>query len=440
MTIPLRPMFDWEGAGRDLGTTMSAYNAIVVIGSNPVATGLVAVGIARAQAMQRRVALGDLFAESPPIQALVQTDDPHGLVDCFLYGVSITKIAYEVADAGELFVMPSGTEPPPYEDILPSPRWQRLAAGFREMQALLVLAAPASAPRLGDLIAVTDGAILVGDASPGLLPDITVLGSVREPRPVVARRTAPEPPQASPWSKGRRIAAVAGVTLTIAATGIAAWLAYRPLADAGRPRHGSKFDSTHADAPGIPKLDSALKDTTRADSAVAPVATAMQVADPADSGQVAGFAVELVATNTQAGAIFKLQKDGKDLPAATFAPVLIEGVRWFKVVSGAFQTSAGADSLLNSLRRRKLLVRGESVVELPFAFLIDSGVPAAAVAGLVASYSDRGQPVYGLRQSNGTAWLLVGAFATVEQSALYTESLRASGILPVLVYRKGRMF
>src|SRR5207253_3687551 len=100
---------------------LGAYNAIVVLGSNPVATGRVAVGIARAQSGLRRVALGDLFAESPPIQALVTNDDPHGLVDSFLYGVSITKIAHQVPDAGELFVMPSGTHAPPYEESLPSP-------------------------------------------------------------------------------------------------------------------------------------------------------------------------------------------------------------------------------------------------------------------------------------------------------------------------------
>ena len=61
-----------------------------------------------------------------------------------------------------------------------------------------------------------------------------------------------------------------------------------------------------------------------------------------------------------------------------------------------------------------MLLGGESVVRLPFAFLIDS-VPASAVPGMVASYADRGQPVYALRQSNGIAWLLVGAFESVEQ-------------------------
>jgi hypothetical protein len=164
------------------------------------------------------------------------------------------------------------------------------------------------------------------------------------------------------------------------------------------------------------------------------------VTDPSDSADAAAYAVELVAESTQAGAIFKLKKDGKDLPTVTFAPDLLQGARWFKVVSGAFESAKSADSLLNAFKRRKLLVGGESVVRLPFAFLIDSGVPAKAVPGMVATYLDRGQPVYGLRQQDGTAWLLIGAFATIEQASLNTESLRASGILPVLVYRKGRMF
>jgi hypothetical protein len=146
-------------------------------------------------------------------------------------------------------------------------------------------------------------------------------------------------------------------------------------------------------------------------------------------------------TNTQAGAILKLQKDGTKLPAATFAPVIIQGARWFKVMSGAFTNRNDADSLLAGLRRQNVLEAGRgSVIQVPFAFLIDSGVPATAVPGMVATYADRGEPVYALRQANGTAWLLAGAFETLEQSMVYAESLRAAGITPVLVYRKGRTF
>jgi hypothetical protein len=467
--------FDWETAGRHLGETLNTHYALVVIGLDPVATGRVAIGIGRTQARYRRVAVGDLFAESPPIQELVITDDPHGLVDSFLYGVSLSKIAYEVPNAGQLFVMPSGSEAPDYNEILSNPRWHRLTAGFREVGALLVLAAPANAAHIEDLVSACDGAILVGDAVPRKLPVSRVIASVREPGSVIrpdagttdsvppteptrvrpakpakpAREPrAPKPPKAARasgavWSK-RRIASIAGVVLTLALAGGGAWLAYRPLAgNGGYKRIGPRPDTTK----GIGKVlaapgpDTAIRDSGADSLGAVMTVTLPAVKNPADSGISSAFAVELMAANTQAGAILKLQQDGRNLPAATFAPVLIQGSRWFKVVGGAYSNRTDADSLLAGLRRRKVLDAGSgTVVRLPFAFLIDSGVPAAAVAGMVATYADRGQPVYALKQADGTAWLLVGAFESVDQSSLYAESLRASGIAPTLVYRKGRMF
>src|SRR5205823_4936922 len=83
-----------------------------------------------------------------------------------------------------------------------------------------------------------------------------------------------------------------------------------------------------------------------------------------------------------------------------------QGARWFKVISGAYANRADADSLLAALRRRKVLDAGSgAVTRLPFAFLIESSVPAAAVSGMLANYADRGQPVYALRQTDGTEWL-----------------------------------
>jgi hypothetical protein len=229
--------------------------------------------------------------------------------------------------------------------------------------------------------------------------------------------------------------------MTVALASVAAWLAYRPMA-ATPKRLGSHPDSTKP--LGVVRAasgDSAGRDSTR-DSIAAPgVAPAIpRVVNPGDSLEAASYAVQLVAANTQAGAIFRLQQDGKTLPAETFAPVLIQGAPWFKVIGGAYATHAGADSLLTRLGQQKKLAGGESVVRVPFAFLIDSGVPAAAVSEMVAEHVSRGQPIYGLLQANGTAWLLAGAFESPEQSSLYAESLRAAGTPPVLVYRKGRTF
>jgi hypothetical protein len=451
---PTGPAFDWEVAGRELGERLGEYNAIVVAGIDPVVTGRVAIGLARAQSGLRRVAVGDLFPESPPIQQLVTTDDPHGIVDSFLYGVSLTKIACQVPGAGQLFVMPSGTEPPDYDEILPNPRWHRLSAGFREVGALLVLAVPTSAPHLDKLVAATDGVILAGISAAAQIPTARVIGSVREPRP---RPPTPTPtmtmslPSVSPRMSRRQLAAFGGIGLTIVAALVTAWLAYRPLA--GRTPIARREPDCKALAasghpcvprPGQPTVamtpDSARSDSAR-DSvkAATVVPTVPLVADPGDSAAASPFAVQLMAANTQAGAILKLLKDGQNLPAATFSPAIIQGVRWFKVVSGAFPTHAGADSLLTRLRQRNLLLGSESVVRLPFAFRIDSGVRANAVPALLAAYGEHGQPVYALRQADGTAWLLVGAYESPEQASLYLESL-PSGTRPVLVYRKGRSF
>ena len=435
----MRRPFDWEAAGEELGDTLSSYHMVIVAGLDSMTTGQVAVGIARAQSLGRRVAVGDLFAESPPIRELIETDDPHGIVDSFLYGVSLSRIAYPVPGAGQLFAMQSGTEPPVYDEILANPRWHRLCGGFREADALLVLAVPANAPRLEDLVGASDGAVLVGEVAPPGIPYSRVISNVREPSrytltstPVVPE--TPEPAAPSPW---RRLTSVPGIVLTVILAAVALWLATRPLAGSRR-RMGGKPNS----AQGITRVIAATPDSAASDSAPAAEAPAVvpRVMNAEDSAQASVYAVELLAANTQAGAILKLQRDGKKLPAATFAPVVIQGARWFKVVSGAFANRTDAESLLVDLRRQKVLDAGRgTVVQVPFAFLIDS-VTASAVPGMIATYVERGEPVYALRQQDGTAWLLAGAFETREQASGYAESLRASGITPVLVYRKGRTF
>jgi hypothetical protein len=437
-----RRPFDWEAAGEELGDTLSSYHMVVVAGIDSITTGQVAVGIARAQSLGRRVAVGDLFAESPPIRDLIQTDDPHGIVDSFLYGVSLSRIAYPVPGAGQLFAMQSGTEPPIYEEILANPRWHRLCGGFREADALLVLAVPANAPRLEDLVGASDGAVLVGDVAPPGIPFSRVISSIREPgRHTLASTPAvPASVDATPTSPWQRLKSAPGIMLTLVLAAAALWLASRPLASSHRPLIHAKGDTTE----GIGSVIAATADSGRVSAEKAPAdqtpTVVPRVANTPDSARAAVYAVELMAANTQAGAILKLQKDGKKLPAATFAPVVIQGARWFKVVSGAFANRADAESLLVNLRRQKVLEAGRgSVVEVPFAFLIDS-VPASAVAGMVATYAERGDPVYALKQDDGSAWLLAGAFASREQASGYAESLRASGVTPVLVYRKGRTF
>ena len=438
MTAPATERgFDWEAAGRGLGESLNLQHAIVVAGHNPDHTGRVAIGIGRAQSAHRRVSIGDLFADSPPLRQLVQDEDAHGLVEAISYGISLTKVARPVSGSARLFVMPSGTEPPVYEELLSSPRWARLSAEYRAADSLLIVVVPATADSIAELVAATDGMVVVGDAVPAGVEASSVVAMLRETRPTAAARER-RPSRAAVIKRPPfKVTSMPGIALVSLLVILVGWLAYRPLAG-GPARLGRKPDTVnHRVIPApidVQPTGGDGVDTTAID-------TPFLVANPGDSATATAYAVELVAANTQSGAILKLQQDGKNVPAETFSPAQVQGATWYKVVSGAFAARSQADSLLRALRQRKLLDRSSgTVVRLPFAFLIDSGLPPAAVPGVISMWGFRGQPAYALQQSNGSAWLLVGAYESVGQSALAVHSLRAAGIKPLLVYRKGRSF
>lgn len=443
----MRRPFDWKAAGARLGSELDQHHAIVVLGDDPVATADAALGIGRAQASRRRVAVCDLLGEAPPIQSLVTGDDLHGIVDSFTYGVSLNRIAREAPGTPGMFIMPTGTEPVDAEEIFPNPRWRRLASGFREMGALLVLAARADAPAVEQLVAQLDGAVLVGETVPKRLPVAAVISSIREPVDAAPAQSGlvdvPVDFTAVDPESGRtsRLAQVLkGTAAVLAISALGVWFAMRPFDSSSQrptrpPQEPQPVDSVLAAANrGSPAGGAGV---TAGDSTLeVPV-----VANPADSARATAWAVELLATNTAAGAAARVREEGDDLPAGTFAAALVDGAEWYKVMAGAYPTSALADSLLQLLRREgELDERSGSVVRLPYAFLVHSEVQDSSVQGLLNAYRDLGQPVYALRQDDGTMKVYAGAFESPEQAALLVGSLRAAGITPTLVYRTGRIF
>jgi hypothetical protein len=449
---------DWTERGRDLSATLNEYHAIVVVGSDPVATSEVALGIARAQAAHRRVAVGDLFGEAPPLQALMDDPDAHGIVDSFLFGVSLNRIAQQVPDAGELFIMPSGTAPIDPEELFGNPRWKRLAAGFREVGALLLLVAPADAARLTELVSATDGAIIVGDTVPPDIPVAQSLAWLRAKRsgPTAVAGAAPlavvkAPRQLPPKDRSRIAAGIAGVLITLAMVGAGLWFAQRPFERGHAPAKGALTPAnTAAATAGTLSADSLAKaraDSIRDDSiARAGFSTALSdsfpvllPANPMDSGRASAWAVRLEQTNTKSGAILDLRGRFETVPAGTYGYDL--RTQFFLLVAGAYPTRAGAESLLVQLRDHKVLAPGiGSVSSLPFAFMVQPDVPAADVASRLARFAARGQPVYALRQTNGTAHLYFGAYESAQQAALAVPTVREAGLTPTLVYRIGRVF
>lgn len=435
---PAGAAFDWEHEGRLLGESFDGLHAIVVLGEDPTATALVALGIGRAQALRRRVAVADLLGDAPPITALVSGDDAHGITDSFSFGVSLNRIAHPVAGSGELFVMPSGTEPLDFAAILPNERWRRLSGGFREVGAMLILAAPASAPGIESLVTATEGAVLVGEVVPAGLPVVTVLGTVRKPIPMPdARATSPSvASSATGWRSRRTLHAAVGGVLAAVIAFIGLWLAERPLVDSDRRVAPPDTAGAVAAALGSGASAEAAGAIARPGDEPPPA-----IVNAADSARASAWVVELVKENTPAGAQASLARLRPALPAATVGTVVVNDGTWYRVVGGAHATREGADSLLRTLRSSGTLGDDTGiVVRLPLAFLVRVRVGSEASSAEVRKLQDRGLPAYALLQDDRTANIYVGAFETPDQAVFTVPALRQAGLSPQLAHRLGRTF
>ena len=449
---------DWNEEGRRIGVTLDAFHAIVVVGTDPDATAETALGIARVQAVHRRVALGDLLGEAPPIQALVRGDDPHGLVDSFEYGVSLSKIAQQVPDSGELFVMPTGTGLVDYEELFGSDRWRRLIAGFREVGALLILAAPADAPMVHALVDVSDGAVIVGDVVPAEVSVAQSLAWVRQRRgapPSAPTDGAPvDAPDATPTSipvvgAGSNGANrwIGGAIALLVLVGLAIWgtssysqrrAVRQAAADSASREAAARVRVT--DSIARLRRDSITRDSlARLEGSAADSFPVYSPANPEDSAAAVGYAILLSKYNTKSGAILDLFGRFARLPASTYG--MESPSRFYLLLAGAFPSRASAESLLLRLRVQGTLARDfGSVDRYPLAFLVDPGVTPREAPARLTRYHARGLPVYGLRQPNGTVRLYFGAYANAEQAALAVPQVREAGMRPMLVYRIGRVF
>ncbi|HXN77042.1 MAG TPA: hypothetical protein VN876_10420 [Gemmatimonadaceae bacterium] len=424
----------WEDAGRQIASLLGSYSAVVVTSSDPVAAANVALGIARAEATHRRVVVGDLVGDIPSLRSLVKDEDPHGITDSFLYGVSLNKIGYGVEGTENLYVMPSGTDPHIDEEILRSPRWTGVAAGFGEVGALLILVAPWDSKGLGDLIDKLDGVVLVKDADLPAAPTALVLARVASPTPTLKIPLNRISARAANWKQHRWFYPALGAIalVLIASFGLALVLARAGQSRRQPVRVVAKAPPAPAPTPPPPR----------------PPPETLYVAPPAnvnDSASAAAFTVELLVANTAEGANLFVRKNGAALPAAAVSPVPIdlERSKWYKVTAGAYTRRYQADSLLRALRNSGVLSDSAgTVTTAPLALVVDSvptqGGIVDAVRAAVDKYTARELPVYALMQDDGGALIYAGAFSRADQSAELIRTLRGAGLKPVLVYRTGR--
>lgn len=422
----------WEDAGRQVAAVLGSYSAIAVVCGDPLAGAYVALGIARSEAEQRRAVVGDLVGDLPPLRSLVKDEDAPGITDSLLYGVSLNKIGYEVEGTKNLYVMPSGSDPLIDEEVLRSPRWKKLAAGFAQAGAFLVLVASSTAPGLPELVEQLDGVVLVKDPELPAAPLALILARVAGPTRTLKIPLRRIGAGAANWPRRKWLYPALAAIVALALLGVG--LALLP----GRFGHVGRKTSA------VASTKAALPPPRQ----IRPVQETVFVAPPAninDSADAAAFSVELLVANTAEGANLFVQKNGAALPAAAVSPVPIgtERATWFRVTAGAYTRKSQADSLLFALRRSGILAGDSagSITQTPLALLVDSvptqGGIVEAIRAAMQKYAARGLAVYPLVQDDGGARIYAGAFATGYQSAELIKNLRAAGLRPVLVYRTG---
>ncbi len=431
---PAPALVSWEEEGRRVAAQLNGVASAVVIGRAADVVARVAIGAARAVSRERRVAIADLVGSSPALAALAGSGGSGGgpgITDSFQRGISLNDVARPAADGTpSLFILPLGTDGYVPEDVLRSERWRRLAIGFADVGALLLIAARADTPALDTLVMQTDGVVAVGDANVPI--EWRVIAQAGDGAPA-----APSSPAIRDRRSRPRIIAVAiAVVILIAAAGIAVWTR---AGDRRPPARAAARPTAHA-VPGAPTQ------ARRSATAGAPPADTVRVPEPVnppDSAAAAQFAVELVATNTASGANLWLREHGESLPGAAVSPVALGAARtrWHKVLAGAWHDRAGADSLLAALRSGRVLRPGAGVVvRAPFALLLEKDVPRDAAAARVAALAVRGVRAYALVQVDGTVRVFAGAFETAAAAVTLDADLRAEGLAPQLAYRTGRTF
>ena len=475
----------WEMEGRRVAPLLDGLCAVVIAAVDAAAATSLALGVARAQGQRRRVAVADLIGEAPAIEALVSGDDPHGISDSFLYGVSLNKIARPMRDADNVFLMPSGTEAVALETVYANERWRRLAAGFHQVGALLVVVANPATPGFAALCAYVGALMPVGGTAFPVPPGVPLIAppSIRpEPPPeavTAADSRAPEPDvraQVKRAATARARAAAAenaasrrtrliALVAVLGAIAVAIGAFYPQLLSrlpapivalitGAVPAPDSaaivvpptpmdtaaRIDST---MPGALPGDSVWRDSTGAplpgaagDSAPVPSAPLLPE-NPADSASASRYAVYFATANTRAAAMPDARI--RALDAVALSPVADGTEQWFRVTVGASTTRAQAESLLTKLRTQNIVGSG-SIVSVPFALRLERNVTPTQVPARLADLAARGIIAYALLQPAGGAHVYTGAFESPLQATVLADSLRALRIAPVLVYRTGRAF
>ena len=412
----------WEEAERDLAPVLQDRTCIVVVGELDDDAANVALALAKAQVRTRRVAIVDAVGELAPLQRLLPRDGrSHGVIDHFLHGVSLRKIAHPANPDGTLFVLPSGVGPFDYGTLLRRERWRRLTMAFRAEGALLCIVLPPNAEGLAGFVEDTDGIVVVGDVeypeARHVIAKVPRAGRISADATAVPLPSTPQPGMLSRVTRqapARRAAMLAaGLVVLIAGGALFAW------------------DRT--DDPDDGSIAAVSSTEAQRAGAIA--------AAESDSSEAALYSVDVVMLNSLAAAGRQLSNSLGSVPAATFSPLHLgaDSARWYRVLVGAWQEQRQADSALSALRASGVLERGfGSVRRTPYAVRVaDSLSPSVAMARAMELRA-QGLPAYVLERDAGHAGVYPGAFETPSQGMVLLDMFKRAGIEATVAYRIGR--
>jgi hypothetical protein len=347
------------------------------------------------------------------------------VIDHFVHGVSLRKIAHPANREGTMFILPSGVGPFEYDTLLRRERWRRMTMAFRGEGALLCIVLPASAEGLGRFVEDTDGIVLVGDVD---YPEARhVIAKVPRVERISADASVVPPESTTPGLLSRvtrqaptRRAAMlaAGLVAFVAAGAVFAWARTKDADDVTRTAATtSTAVSTEAQRAGT---------------------IAATVSDSADA---ALYSIDVVMLNNLAAASRHLTNRLSAVPAATFSPVHLgaDSARWYRLLVGAWPEQRQADSALMALRAAGVLDMGfGSVRRTPYAVRVADGVSPTVASARAMELRAQGFPAYVLERDEGHAGVYAGAFETPSQGVALLDMFKRAGIDATVAYRIGR--
>jgi hypothetical protein len=421
------PVTRWEEATRDVAPLLADRTCIVIVGEHDDEAANVALAVADAHVRTRRVAIVDGVGELAPLQKLLPADTrSHGVIDHFLHGVSLRKIAHPVNRERTMFILPSGVGPFDYATLLRRERWRRLTMAFRGEGALLCIVLPHDADGLAAFVEDTDGIVLVGDIEypearhviarvprvARISADAGVLGHAPVPRAGFLSRLARQGPP-------KRTGVLAAAVVALVAVGaLFAWDRSEDAADAT-----VRLATQTAAAPAEARR------------------TGTMVFTESDSANAALYSVDVVMLNSLADAGRHLATRLAAIPAATFSPVRLgaDSTRWYRLLVGAWREQRQADSALMALRDAGVLEMGVgSVRRTPYAVRLADGVSRTTAITRASELRAQGFPAYVLGRDEDHAGVYAGAFETPSQAMALLDMFKRAGIEATVAYRIGR--